>query len=141
ENQVLGRSEQFRPDTSRRPDFLLHLARPGTSGCVDRSHRRVAETRWANSTVDDGRRMSEAVLVTGGFGLVGWETVKRLAADGRPVVRPDLDIPPNTKRPRAPPPGAKTRGAALTNMAEGDRLLSEGPPTAIAPLAPLTAPP
>ena len=43
------------------------------------------------------RLMSDAVLVTGAFGLVGSATVKRLAADGRNVVATDLDIPENRK--------------------------------------------
>ncbi len=37
--------------------------------------------------------MAETVLVTGGFGLVGSATVRRLAADGRRVVAADLDTP------------------------------------------------
>ena len=41
--------------------------------------------------------MSDAVLVTGAFGLVGSATVRRLAGDGRPVVATDLDIPANRK--------------------------------------------
>jgi nucleoside-diphosphate-sugar epimerase len=41
--------------------------------------------------------MTDAVLVTGAFGLVGSSTVKRLAADGRRVVATDLDIPANRK--------------------------------------------
>jgi len=34
--------------------------------------------------------MSEKVLVTGGFGLVGSQTVRRLIADGHHVVATDL---------------------------------------------------
>ena len=41
--------------------------------------------------------MSETVLVTGGFGLVGSATVKRLAADGRRVVAADLGTPAQRK--------------------------------------------
>ena len=41
--------------------------------------------------------MSDTVLVTGGFGLVGSATVRRLAALGRPVVVADLETPANVK--------------------------------------------
>jgi nucleoside-diphosphate-sugar epimerase len=75
--------------------------------------------------------MSDTVLVTGGFGLVGSETVKRFAAAGRPVVATDLDIPANHKKARALPAGAEVRWADLTNAAEVDRLLSEVAPAAI----------
>jgi UDP-glucose 4-epimerase len=85
--------------------------------------------------------MSETVLVTGGFGLVGWETVKRFAADGRPVVTTDLDIPANHKKARALPTGAEIRWADLTNTTEVDGLLSEVAPAAIVHLAALIAPP
>ena len=42
--------------------------------------------------------MTDAVLVTGGFGLVGSQTVERLTADGRRVVVADLDTPANRKK-------------------------------------------
>src|SRR5271168_3489374 len=84
--------------------------------------------------------MSDTVLVTGGFGLVGSETVKRLAADGRRVVATDLDIPANHKKARALPTGAEIRWADLTNTAEVDRLLSEVAPAAIVHLAAVIAP-
>jgi hypothetical protein len=38
--------------------------------------------------------MSEKVLVTGGFGLVGSQTVRRLAADGHRVIATDLGTEP-----------------------------------------------
>ena len=53
--------------------------------------------------------MTDAVLVTGAFGLVGSSTVKRLAADGRRVVATDLDIPANRKA--AEQAAARRRGA------------------------------
>src|ERR1700692_4948457 len=84
--------------------------------------------------------MSDTVLVTGGFGLVGSETVKRFAAAGRPVVATDLDIPANHKKARALPAGAEVRWADLTNAAEVDRLLSEVAPAAIVHLAAQLAP-
>ena len=49
--------------------------------------------------------MTDAVLVTGGFGLVGSQTVTRLAADGRRVVVADLDTPANRKKAKALPDG------------------------------------
>ncbi|HZC11968.1 MAG TPA: NAD-dependent epimerase/dehydratase family protein, partial [Mycobacterium sp.] len=42
--------------------------------------------------------MTETVLVTGAFGLVGSETVRQLRANGRRVVATDLDIPANRKK-------------------------------------------
>ena len=49
--------------------------------------------------------MAGTVLVTGGFGLVGSETVKRLTADGRQVVVADLDTRANRKKAGALSPG------------------------------------
>ena len=49
--------------------------------------------------------MTDTVLVTGGFGLVGSQTVKRLTADGRRVVVADLDTPANRKKAKALPDG------------------------------------
>lgn len=85
--------------------------------------------------------MPGVVLVTGGLGLVGSETVKRFAADGRPVVATDLDIPANRKKAGTLPTGAEIRWADLTNTAEVDRLVAEVAPAAIVHLAALIAPP
>ena len=41
--------------------------------------------------------MTQTVLVTGAFGLVGSATVRQLRADGRSVVATDLDLPANRK--------------------------------------------
>jgi D-erythronate 2-dehydrogenase len=41
--------------------------------------------------------MTERVLVTGGFGLVGSQTVRRLVADGHRVVATDLGTPDQRK--------------------------------------------
>ena len=41
--------------------------------------------------------MTDAVLVTGGFGLVGSQTVERLTAEGRHVEVADLNTPANRK--------------------------------------------
>jgi len=84
--------------------------------------------------------MSEAVLVTGGLGLVGSETVKRLVAHGRQVVVVDIDTPANRKKADASPGGAQIRWADLTNSADVDRLLSDVAPAAIIHLAALIPP-
>jgi nucleoside-diphosphate-sugar epimerase len=85
--------------------------------------------------------MTETVLVTGGFGLVGSETVKRLAADGRRVIATDLDTPANRKKAVALPSGVEVRWADLTNPADVDRLISDVAPAAIIHLAAVIPPP
>jgi nucleoside-diphosphate-sugar epimerase len=85
--------------------------------------------------------MPDAVLVTGGLGLVGSETVKRLAADGRRVVATDLDNPANRKKAQALPSGAEIRWADLTNPADVNRLVSGVSPAAIIHLAAVIPPP
>jgi nucleoside-diphosphate-sugar epimerase len=84
--------------------------------------------------------MSGVVLVTGGLGLVGFQTVKRLAADGRRVVATDLDSKANRKKARALPAGAEARWADLTNPAEVERLVAQTKPDAIIHLAAVIAP-
>ena len=66
--------------------------------------------------------MTGTVLVTGGFGLVGSETVKRLTADGRQVVVADLDTRANRKKAERCP-RASSRWADLT-MRAVERLVS-----------------
>src|SRR4051794_35695619 len=88
-----------------------------------------------------GGRMTDAVLVTGGFGLVGSQTVKRLTADGRRVVVAALDTPANRKKARTLPDGVEFRWAALTDPAAVDRLVSDVSPTVIVPLAAVIPPP
>ncbi len=85
--------------------------------------------------------MPETVLVTGGFGLVGSETVKLLAADGRAVVVADLDTPANQRKARALPDGVTTRWADLTDAAAVDRLVAEVSPAVIVHLAAVIPPP
>jgi nucleoside-diphosphate-sugar epimerase len=87
-----------------------------------------------------GGPMADVVLVTGGLGLVGLQTVKRLVADGRAVVATDLDNKANRKKARGLPAGASIRFADLTNPAEVDLLVSEVAPTAIVHLAAMIAP-
>ena len=84
--------------------------------------------------------MSETVLVTGGFGLVGSATVRRLLADGRPVVVTDLGTPANRKAARALPAGVDACWADLTDIAQVDRLVSTVTPAAIVHLAAVIPP-
>ena len=85
--------------------------------------------------------MSETVLVTGGFGLVGSATVKQLTADGRRVVATDLDTPANRKKAAALPAGASVYWADLTDPESVDRLLADVAPAAIVHLAAIIPPP
>ena len=84
--------------------------------------------------------MAETVLVTGGFGLVGSATVRRLAADGRRVVATDLDTPANRKAAAKLPGGVEARWADLTDP---DQVAAPGfrrRPEAIIHLAAIIAP-
>lgn len=82
--------------------------------------------------------MSEKVLVTGGFGLVGSQTVRRLIAEGHQVVAADLGTA--AQRKAALPDGAEAHWADLTDPAQVDRLLAETSPTAIVHLAAVIPP-
>ncbi|OBF27563.1 oxidoreductase [Mycobacterium sp. ACS1612] len=84
--------------------------------------------------------MPDTVLVTGGFGLVGSETVKRLSADGRRVVAADLDTPANRKAAAKLPTGAEARWADLTNPQQAQRLVADVAPAAIIHLAAIIPP-
>ncbi|MDT5018051.1 MAG: hypothetical protein QOD39_4211 [Mycobacterium sp.] len=84
--------------------------------------------------------MSDTVLVTGGFGLVGSATVRKLAADGRRVVAADLDTPANRKAAKSLPSGAEFRWADLTDADQVQRLVSDIAPEAIIHLAAIIAP-
>jgi nucleoside-diphosphate-sugar epimerase len=88
-----------------------------------------------------GGRMTGAVLVTGGFGLVGSQVVGRLTADGRRVVVADLDTPANRKKVTALPDGVDVRWADLTDAGAVDRLVSEVSPSVIVHLAAVIPPP
>ena len=84
--------------------------------------------------------MSEKVLVTGGFGLVGSQTVRGLVADGHCVVATDLGTAAQRKAAGALPAGAEARWADLTDPGQVDRLLAETSPTAIVHLAAVIPP-
>jgi nucleoside-diphosphate-sugar epimerase len=84
--------------------------------------------------------MSEKVLVTGGFGLVGAQTVRRLVADGHRVVATDLGTAAQRKAARTLPAGAAAHWADLTDSGQVDRLLAETSPTAIVHLAAVIPP-
>ena len=84
--------------------------------------------------------MTDTVLVTGGFGLVGSATVRQLAADGRRVVIADLETPANVKKAKALPDGVEVRWADLTDPDQVQRLISEVAPAAIIHLAAIIAP-
>src|ERR1700679_1333904 len=79
--------------------------------------------------------MSETVLVTGAFGLVGSATVKRLAADGRRVVATDLGTPAQRKAAKGLPAGTQARGVDLRDPVAVNRLVCEVSPAAIVHLA------
>ena len=84
--------------------------------------------------------MAEKVLVTGGFGLVGSQTVRRLAADGHRVVATDLGTPAQRRAAESLPAGAEASWADLTDPRDVDRLLAEVSPTVIIHLAAVILP-
>ena len=84
--------------------------------------------------------MSDAVLVTGAFGLVGTSTVKRLAADGRHVVATDLDVPANRSAATKLPPGVEVRYADLTDASAAEEVVSDVAPASIIHLAGIIPP-
>lgn len=85
--------------------------------------------------------MSDTVLVTGGFGLVGSATVKRLTELGRHVVATDLDTPANRKAAATLPNGAEARWADLTDRSQAEKLVADVAPAAIIHLAAIIPPP
>ena len=84
--------------------------------------------------------MSDTVLVTGGFGLVGSATVLQLAADNRRVVIADLETPGNVKKAQALPGRVEVRWTDLTDPDQVQRLVSEVAPAAIIHLAAIIPP-
>jgi len=85
------------------------------------------------------RQMSETVLVTGAFGLVGSATVRQLLADGRRVVATDLDVPANRKAATLLP-STDVRWADLTDPDAVAALLGAVSPAAIVHLAAIIPP-
>lgn len=84
--------------------------------------------------------MSDAVLVTGAFGLVGTATVRHLANLGRHVVATDLPTPANRKAATTVPNGVQVHWADLTDPGQVGALLSEVDPAAIIHLAAVIPP-
>jgi nucleoside-diphosphate-sugar epimerase len=84
--------------------------------------------------------MAEKVLVTGGFGLVGSQTVRKLVADGHRVIATDLGTDAQRKAAGLLPDGAEARWADLTDQREVDLLVAEVSPTVIIHLAAVIPP-
>jgi D-erythronate 2-dehydrogenase len=85
--------------------------------------------------------MTEKVLVTGGFGLVGSQTVRRLVDDGHRVVATDLGTPAQRKAATSLPANAEAQWADLTDQREVDLLVADVSPTVIVHLAAVILPP
>src|ERR1700730_17982904 len=101
--------------------------------------QRAAQPVAAYETARRGK-MVEKVLVTGGFGLVGSQTVLRLVDDGHRVVATDLGTPAQRKAAASLLANAEARWADLTDQREVDRLVAEVSPPAIVPLAAVIPP-
>jgi nucleoside-diphosphate-sugar epimerase len=84
--------------------------------------------------------MTETVLVTGAFGLVGSAMVKRLAADGRRVIATGRSSPASHRAAHRLPAGVQVRWADLTDPNDVSRLVSDVAPTAIIHLAAVIPP-
>ncbi len=84
--------------------------------------------------------MAGTVLVTGGFGLVGAATVRRLAELGRTVVVADLDTPGNRKAVAKLPTGVAVKWTDLTDADQTAQLVAEVSPEAIIHLAAIIPP-
>lgn len=84
--------------------------------------------------------MSDAVLVTGAFGLVGTATVRHLAQLGRRVVATDLDTAANRRAAEALPGAVSVRWADLTDTRQVSELLSTAQPASIIHLAAIIPP-
>ncbi|MGA8543764.1 MAG: NAD(P)-dependent oxidoreductase [Mycobacterium sp.] len=84
--------------------------------------------------------MAEKILVTGGFGLVGSQTVRKLVGDGHRVVAADLGTPAQRKAANSLPEGARAHWADLTDRREVDRLVADVSPSVIVHLAAVIPP-
>lgn len=85
-------------------------------------------------------QMSDAVLVTGAFGLVGTATVRLLATQGRSVIATDLDTPANRRAAAALPAGVRVHWADLTDPAQVSALMADAAPQAAIHLAAVIPP-
>lgn len=85
--------------------------------------------------------MSDTVLVTGAFGLVGSATVRALAATGHRVVATDLDTDANRAKVQSLPSGVQTRWGDLTSAPDVQALIADVAPDAIVHLAAVIPPP
>ena len=84
--------------------------------------------------------MSETVLVTGAFGLVGPATVRRLASEGRRVVATARGSRANRKAAQTLPAGVEARWADLSEPADVSRLVADVSPAVIIHLAAVIPP-
>lgn len=84
--------------------------------------------------------MTDTVLVTGGFGLVGSATVRRLAELGRTVVVADLGTPANREAETELPPGVTVRWVDLTDAEQTAALVADVAPAVIIHLAAIIPP-
>jgi nucleoside-diphosphate-sugar epimerase len=84
--------------------------------------------------------LSDAVLVTGAFGLVGTSTVRHLAQLGRHVVATDLDNAANRRAAAALPTGVPVRWADLTDTAQVSALMGAVRPASVIHLAAIIPP-
>lgn len=87
-----------------------------------------------------GEQMTDSVLVTGAFGLVGTATVKHLAAQGRHVVATDLDTPANRRSASTLPAGVRVHWADLTDSEQVGALLAATTPASVIHLAAVIPP-
>jgi nucleoside-diphosphate-sugar epimerase len=84
--------------------------------------------------------LTETVLVTGAFGLVGSETVRQLMVEGPHVVATDLDVPANRKKAAESMPSTEVHWTDLTDPDAVFKLLQAVSPTAIIHLAAIIPP-
>ncbi|UXA16636.1 NAD(P)-dependent oxidoreductase [Mycobacterium sp. SMC-4] len=84
--------------------------------------------------------MAGTVLVTGGFGLVGSATVRRLTERGRRVIVADLGTEPNRKAAQRLPAGVTVKWVDLTDASQTARLVADAAPEAIIHLAAIIPP-
>ncbi|MEH3139355.1 MAG: NAD-dependent epimerase/dehydratase family protein [Mycobacterium kyogaense] len=84
--------------------------------------------------------MPGTVVVTGGFGLVGSATVRRLVALGRTVVVADLDTPANRASAATLPANVRVAWVDLTERDQTAHLVDEVAPDVIVHLAAIIPP-